>query len=184
MIQVRDRALTRFVEHPLAVVDLVLQPGDSSVASRDGLVKFSLGIHEKLIGRSGFGPGTRHSGDAGLRASRGGVVFAARDNQRLVAVGARRVDGLVERDARIAHPLQVARRLHDSGRRNGVACGLLLKLTIDPSAVVSLSGDKADVEMLEDLIVSAVNAAGQKAEDAIQSNLKGMLGGLNIPGLT
>ena len=60
----------------------------------------------------------------------------------------------------------------------------LLKLKIDPSAVTSLSGNTADVEMLEDLIVSAVNTAGQKAEEAIQSNLKGMLGGLNIPGLT
>lgn len=60
----------------------------------------------------------------------------------------------------------------------------LLKIRIDPSAVTSLSGDKADVEMLEDLIVAAVNEAGRKAEDAIQANLKGVLGGLNIPGLT
>jgi hypothetical protein len=60
----------------------------------------------------------------------------------------------------------------------------LLKLKIDPSAVVSLSGDKADVEMLEDLVVAAVNDAGRKAEEAIQANVKGMLGGLNIPGLT
>jgi nucleoid-associated protein EbfC len=60
----------------------------------------------------------------------------------------------------------------------------LLKLKIDPSAVMSLSGDKADVEMLEDLVVAAVNDAGRKAEDAIQANVKGMLGGLNIPGLT
>ena len=59
----------------------------------------------------------------------------------------------------------------------------LLKIKIDPSAVVSLTGGAADVEMLEDLVVAAVNAAGQKAEDAIQSSLKGMLGGLNIPGL-
>jgi len=59
----------------------------------------------------------------------------------------------------------------------------LLKIRIDPAAVIGLSGEKPDVEMLEDLIVSAVNAAGQKAEDAIQSNLKGMLGGLNLPGL-
>jgi nucleoid-associated protein EbfC len=49
--------------------------------------------------------------------------------------------------------------------------------------VIGLSGDKPDVEMLEDLVVAAVNAAGQRAEDAIQSNLQGMLGGLNIPGL-
>ena len=59
----------------------------------------------------------------------------------------------------------------------------LMKVKIDPSAVVSLTGGAADVEMLEDLVVAAVNAAGQKAEDAIQSSLKGMLGGLNIPGL-
>jgi hypothetical protein len=59
----------------------------------------------------------------------------------------------------------------------------LVKIKIDPSAVVSLTGGAADVEMLEDLVVAAVNAAGQKAEDAIQSSLKGMLGGLNIPGL-
>lgn len=60
----------------------------------------------------------------------------------------------------------------------------LLKIRIDPSAVISLSGDKADVEMLEDLVAAAVNEAGRKAEDAMQSSMKGMLGGLNIPGLT
>jgi hypothetical protein len=59
----------------------------------------------------------------------------------------------------------------------------LLRIRIDPSAVTALSGGSADVEMLEDLVVAAVNAAGQKAEDSIQSNLKGMLGGFNIPGL-
>ena len=38
--------------------------------------------------------------------------------------------------------------------------------------------------MLEDLVVAAVNEAGRKAEEAIQASLQGMLGGLNIPGLT
>ena len=60
----------------------------------------------------------------------------------------------------------------------------ILKITIDPAAVASLSGSTADVEMLEDLIVAAVNEAGRKAEDAMQSSMKGLLGGLNIPGLT
>lgn len=60
----------------------------------------------------------------------------------------------------------------------------LLKVRIDPSAVIGLTGEKPDVEMLEDLIVAAVNEAGRKAEDAMQSSMKGMLGGLNIPGLT
>lgn len=59
----------------------------------------------------------------------------------------------------------------------------LLTLRIDPSAVAGLSGGQADVEMLENLVVSAVNEAGRKADDAIQSSVQGMLGGLKIPGL-
>jgi|ERR1700722_14349835 DNA-binding YbaB/EbfC family protein len=60
----------------------------------------------------------------------------------------------------------------------------LLKIRIDPSAVTSLSGEHPDVEMLEDLVVAAVNDAGRKADDAIQSSVQGALGGLKIPGLT
>lgn len=60
----------------------------------------------------------------------------------------------------------------------------MLKIKIDPAAVVSLSGDKADVEMLEDLIVAATNEASRKAEEAMASSMQGLLGGLNIPGLT
>jgi nucleoid-associated protein EbfC len=66
----------------------------------------------------------------------------------------------------------------------------LLKIRIDPAAVTSLSSSAADsgrapdLEMLEDLIVAAVNDAGRKAEEALQGQLKGMLGGLNLPGLT
>jgi len=59
----------------------------------------------------------------------------------------------------------------------------LLKLRIDPSAVVGLSGGQPDVEMLEDLVVAAINEAGRKADEAIQSSVKGLLGGLNLPGL-
>lgn len=59
----------------------------------------------------------------------------------------------------------------------------LLKLRIDPAAVMSLSGNQADVEMLEDLIVAAVNGAGRQADEAIKSSMQGLLGGLKIPGL-
>ena len=73
----------------------------------------------------------------------------------------------------------------------------LLKLRIDPAAVVGLSGDQPDVEMLEDLVVAAVNEAGRKADEAFQSSVQGMLGraeaagawvgtdgglGINLPG--
>ncbi len=59
----------------------------------------------------------------------------------------------------------------------------LLKLHIDAAAVTSLSGSQQDVEMLEDLVVAAVNEAGRKADEAIQSSVQGMLGGLKLPGL-
>jgi hypothetical protein len=59
----------------------------------------------------------------------------------------------------------------------------LLKIKIDPAAVVGLSSGKPDVEMLEDLIVAAINDAGRKADEAIKSNVQGLLGGLKIPGL-
>ena len=59
----------------------------------------------------------------------------------------------------------------------------LLKIHIEPAAVISLGGDKPDVEMLEDLVVAAVNEAGRKADEAMQSSVQGMLGGLKLPGL-
>jgi DNA-binding protein YbaB len=59
----------------------------------------------------------------------------------------------------------------------------LLKIQIDPAAVASLSGGQADAEMLQDLIVGAVNEAGRKADEAIKSSMQGMLGGLKLPDL-
>ena len=59
----------------------------------------------------------------------------------------------------------------------------VLSLKIDPSAVSSLTSNTADVEMLEDLIVAALNEAGRRADESLQSGLSGMLGGLNLPGL-
>jgi DNA-binding YbaB/EbfC family protein len=59
----------------------------------------------------------------------------------------------------------------------------LLKIRIEPAAVVGLSGGQPGVEMLEDLVVAAVNEAGRKADEAIQSSVQGMLGGLKLPEL-
>jgi hypothetical protein len=59
----------------------------------------------------------------------------------------------------------------------------LLKLRIDPSAVVGLGSGQPDVEMLEDLVVAAVNEAGRKADEVMKSSVQGMLGGLKLPGL-
>jgi len=61
----------------------------------------------------------------------------------------------------------------------------LLKLTIDPAV---MSSSSTDIELLEDLITAAINEAGRRADEAMKSNVQGMmggmLGGLNLPGLT
>ncbi|MGD1022698.1 MAG: YbaB/EbfC family nucleoid-associated protein [Candidatus Sulfotelmatobacter sp.] len=54
----------------------------------------------------------------------------------------------------------------------------LLSVRIDPEAVKS-----GDVEMLQDLILAAVNEAARKVDGAMQSTVGGMLGGLGIGGL-
>jgi len=57
----------------------------------------------------------------------------------------------------------------------------VLKVSIDPAAVSSLTGPHPDVEMLEDLVAAAFNEAGRRADEIIKSNVQGMLGGLNLP---
>ena len=53
----------------------------------------------------------------------------------------------------------------------------LLSIKIDPEAV-----SKDDVEMLQDLILAAVNDAHRKADEAMSQQMSGMMGGLKIPG--
>jgi DNA-binding YbaB/EbfC family protein len=54
----------------------------------------------------------------------------------------------------------------------------LLSIQIEPD--VFTSGDK---DMLQDLIVAAVNEGIRKVDDVMQSQLGSMTGGLKIPGL-
>jgi DNA-binding YbaB/EbfC family protein len=57
----------------------------------------------------------------------------------------------------------------------------VLRLKIEPSAVGSAG---SDLELLEDLITAAVNEAGRRADEAMKASVAGMMGGLNLPGLT
>jgi len=52
----------------------------------------------------------------------------------------------------------------------------LTALTIEPDAV-----DPEDVEMLQDLIVAAVNEAMRKAEASMSESMSKLTGGLNLP---
>src|SRR5919197_1153566 len=55
----------------------------------------------------------------------------------------------------------------------------LVSVTIDPSAV-----DPADVDMLQDLVVAAVNDALRASRELAEQRMGQVAGGLNIPGLT
>jgi len=52
-------------------------------------------------------------------------------------------------------------------------------LKLDPEVV-----NKDDVEMLQDLILAAINDASRKADEAMSQQLGGLMGGMKIPGLS
>ncbi len=54
----------------------------------------------------------------------------------------------------------------------------LVKIQIQPQAV-----DPDDVEMLEDLIMAAVNEGMRKADEMATNEMNKVAGGMNIPGL-
>lgn len=54
----------------------------------------------------------------------------------------------------------------------------LLNIKIEESVV-----DPEDVEMLQDLIIAAVNEAIRNAEEMVNSEMQKITGGMNIPGL-
>lgn len=54
----------------------------------------------------------------------------------------------------------------------------LLSVKLDPEVI-----SKDDVEMLQDLIVAAVNDANRKVEEHMSQSMGGMMGGLKIPGM-
>jgi hypothetical protein len=56
--------------------------------------------------------------------------------------------------------------------------GELVSITIDPSAV-----DPADVEMLQDLVVAAVNDALRASRELAEQKMAAVTGGLKIPGM-
>ena len=57
--------------------------------------------------------------------------------------------------------------------------GVLQSITIDPEAL-----DPEDVELLQDMIVSAVNEASNNASDVANQRMGAITGGLNIPGMS
>jgi len=55
----------------------------------------------------------------------------------------------------------------------------LISLKIEKDVV-----DPADIEMLQDLVVAAVNEGVRKAQEMAQEEMSKITGGFNVPGLT
>jgi len=55
----------------------------------------------------------------------------------------------------------------------------LIAITIDPDVV-----SKDEVDMLQDLIVAAINDAHRKVDEALASQMQGMMGGMRLPGMS
>jgi DNA-binding YbaB/EbfC family protein len=74
-------------------------------------------------------------------------------------------------------------------RVEGSAGGGMVKATMNGNKeVLSVSIDKEavdpnDVEMLQDLVVAAVNEAARKVDEEMQGQIGAMTGGMKIPGL-
>ena len=54
----------------------------------------------------------------------------------------------------------------------------LQSIKIDPEVV-----SKDDVEMLQDMILAAINDAARKVDEQLGQQMSGLMGGLKIPGL-
>src|SRR5262252_261447 len=54
----------------------------------------------------------------------------------------------------------------------------VVAIKIDPEVV-----SKDDVEMLQDLILAAINDAHRKVDEQLSQQMSGLMGGLKIPGL-
>ena len=57
--------------------------------------------------------------------------------------------------------------------------GEMLRISIDPSLL-----EKQDLELIEDLVPAATNAALQKAKEEQARTMQDLAGGMNIPGLS
>ncbi len=104
---------------------------------------------------------------AGSLGDLGGLLRQAQQMQKQVA----------------AKQEELARRRYE-GRAGGVVRAVvngaheLLELHIDPQALAD-----GESEMLEDLIVTAVNEAMRQVEETARKELAAVTGGLGLPGL-
>jgi len=97
--------------------------------------------------------------------------FVLRQAQELQAKLAKAQQELAEMTAEVSSGGGAIKIVIDGQQR-------IRSVTISPEAI-----NAEDTEMLEDLVMTAVNEAIQKSQELAASHLSGLTGGLKIPGL-
>lgn len=103
-------------------------------------------------------------------------------NKKMLGDIMKQAQALQERMAKLQE--EAAKRTVDASSGGGMVTvkvsgkQQLLSVAIDPEIIKS-----GDVEMLQDLIMAAVNEGLRKSQELMAEEMKGMTGGLNIPGL-
>ena len=94
----------------------------------------------------------------------------------------RQAQQLQARLAKVQEELETA-TVEASAGGGAVKAVVTGKLNIQSIVISPKAVDPEDVEMLQDLVVAAINEAIEKAQEMAQSRLSAITGGMNIPGL-
>ena len=104
--------------------------------------------------------------------------------------GGGQMQQLMKQAQQMQQEIQKAHEELENAQLEGVAGGGLVKVVVNGKKVlqnVSINPgavDTDDIEMLEDLIASAMKVATDKSKSEMESKMKSVTGGVNIPGLT
>jgi len=150
---------------------------DNELLVRGGVV-FSGYWHNEQATKEAISDGWFHTGDLGAIDDKGFLTIIGRKKEIIVTAGGKNVAPAVLEDRLRAHPL-ISQAMAVGDAKPFVAA----LITIDPEAV-----DPDDLELLQDMVMAAVNEALRWAQSLAQSKLGGMsglgdLGSLGLPGM-
>lgn len=97
--------------------------------------------------------------------------------------------GIMDQAQKLQQQLQKVQAEAETHTAEGSAGGGMVKATVNgKNKLLALSIDaqvvnKDDIEMLQDLVIAAVNEANEKAQENLKQEMSKITGGMNIPGL-
>ena len=119
----------------------------------------------------------RRAAQGDVRRERGGRIAMSMDMNKLMKQAQQMQEQMAKAQAELGNEIVEATAGGGLVTVKATGAGDLVSISIDPKAV-----DPDDVELLEDLVLAAVNEALRSAQALAQSKLGAMTGGLGLPG--